>query len=120
MLWRGLTRRCAVCGGGGLFEGWFTMRARCPRCGLRFQRLAGHWTGDLGINTIVTFTVMFAVLLGVTLATWPDVDIAALAVATAAVALGVPVAFFRTAKTLWSAIDLLLRPLEPGEAEPGA
>ena len=66
-----LTRRCPVCGQGHLFRRWFTMIDRCPRCGLRFERIEGHWTGDLGINTIVSFGALLLTLLGGFLAHLP-------------------------------------------------
>ena len=42
---RALRRRCPCCGGGGLFEGWFTMVPRCPTCGLASDRVVGD--GDV-------------------------------------------------------------------------
>lgn len=42
LLWRGLTKRCPACGQGRLFVHWFTMRQRCRRCGLEFERIEGH------------------------------------------------------------------------------
>lgn len=92
------------------------MVEECPRCGLRFHRLAGHWTGDIGLNTIVTFTLLFFVLLGITLATWPDVNLRLLGGAAAIAAIVVPLAFHPFSKTIWLAFDLAIRPLEPGEA----
>jgi uncharacterized protein (DUF983 family) len=34
---RGLRRRCPHCGEGELFERWFTLRDRCPTCGLQLE-----------------------------------------------------------------------------------
>jgi hypothetical protein len=38
-------------------------------------------------------------------------------IASAVTAVVVPLVFFPSSKTLWTAIDLLMRPLEAGEAE---
>jgi uncharacterized protein (DUF983 family) len=115
MFTRGLTKRCPVCGSGHLFRRWFWMVERCPRCGLRFQRIEGHWTGDLGINTIVSFTALFLTLITGIAVTYPDVPAVPLFGAAVGVALLVPVVFLPFSKTIWVALDLMMRPLEPGE-----
>jgi uncharacterized protein (DUF983 family) len=116
---RGCTKRCGVCGRGRLFRRWFRMIDRCPRCGLRFNRIEGHWTGDIGINTIVSFGALLIVLLAGFLLTWPEPPGAALVAACVATAAVVPLAFLPFSKTIWLAIDLMLRPLEPGEVHEG-
>jgi uncharacterized protein (DUF983 family) len=114
LLRRGLTVRCPLCGGRGLFQRWFTMVDRCPRCGLRTERVEGHWLGSLGMNTIVSFAaVLLAVVLGVLLG-YPDALTVAV-VGVVATAVIVPIAFFPVSRTLWSAIDLAMRPLEPDD-----
>jgi len=121
MLGRAALRRCPVCGQGRLFRRWFHLVERCPRCGLRFERIEGHWTGDLGINTIVSFGALLLTLLVGFLVTWPEVPGPALFVVAVAVAALVPVVFYPWSKTIWLALDLMMRPLEPGEADiPGA
>ena len=113
LLARGLARRCPLCGGGHLFRRWFTIVERCPRCGFRLERIEGHWIGALGMNTIVSFgAVLVAVVVAFAL-TYPDGSTAAGVTAIVAVAVVVPLAFYPTSKTLWSAIDLAMRPLEP-------
>ncbi len=95
------------------------MLDRCPRCGLRFERIEGHWTGALGLNTIVSFGALLIVLLAGFLLTWPDPPALAIGVAAVAVAILLPLLFFPFSKTLWLAGDLLMRPLEAGEVRPG-
>jgi uncharacterized protein (DUF983 family) len=116
LLARGLARRCPVCGASGLFRRWFVLQERCPRCNFRLeQRIEGHWLGSLGINTIVSFGAL-AVTMAVGLAiAYPEGDLGPLLVAAVAVAVLVPLAFFPFSKTLWSAIDLAMRPLEPDD-----
>ena len=54
MLLRGATKRCPRCGGGNLFRHYFSMVPECPRCGLKFDREPGYWTGAIAV---VVFTV---------------------------------------------------------------
>lgn len=116
LLRRGLTRRCPLCGGGGLFTGWFTVRDRCPRCAFPLeQRIEGHWLGALGINTIVSFGLLLLTLVVGLVATYPDIATGPLVTATVTVAIVVPLVFYPFSKTLWSAIDLAMRPVEPAD-----
>ena len=116
MLLRGLVRRCPVCGQGRLFRLWFSLAERCPRCRLRFERIEGHWLGALGLNTIVSFGVLFCVVAGGLALSHPGYRMAPLLAAAVGTAVVVPLAFFPSSKTLWTAIDLCMRPLEPSEA----
>jgi hypothetical protein len=118
MLVRGLFQRCPACGGGGIFHRWFGMEERCPTCTLLFERVEGHWIGSLGLNTTVVFGVMLIVLLAGTLIGYPDPPIGALLVAEVSIALFGPLLFFPSSRTLWTAIDLLMRPLRSGEIDP--
>jgi uncharacterized protein (DUF983 family) len=119
LLRRGAAKRCPVCGQGRLFRRWFTMVEDCPRCGLHFERVEGHWIGALGINTIVSFgTLLVAVVVGV-LVTLPDVDVVPVTIAAVAVAVLVPLGYYPFSKTLWTAIDVAMRPVEPDEVFPG-
>ena len=54
---------------------WFTIVERCPRCGLRFEREEGYWTGALAINIGETgaFAIVFVVAIALTA---PDIPVA--------------------------------------------
>jgi uncharacterized protein (DUF983 family) len=116
---RGFAARCGRCGSRGIFTGYFKLRERCPRCGYRFNREAGAFTGVMLMNITATFVLMFLSLVsyvlwrGVTgnddLALWP------FAVACFAWAAIVPLVFYPLALTIWSAIDLAMRPLDDEE-----
>ena len=116
---RGCMKRCPVCGQRHLFRHWFTMLERCPKCDLKFERIEGHWTGDLGINTIVSFGALLIVLLVGFLAFWPTPPIVVIIIAAVVAAGLLPLAFFPFSKTIWLALDLMMRPLDPGEVRPG-
>lgn len=120
MALRAMALRCPVCGHGGLFGPSRGLRLglpeRCSGCGLRFEREHGHWTGSWGLNVIVSFTALFFVLVAGLALTWPNPPALALSLAALGVAIGMPLLFAPWSATLWLVIDLLMRPLEPGEA----
>jgi uncharacterized protein (DUF983 family) len=119
LLLRGLFGRCPVCGGRHLFHRWFTMVERCPTCSLRFERVEGHWIGAIGVNTVCVMGLMLIVLATVTFTYFPDSPpIVPLLAAQVLIAAAGPLVFFPASRTLWSAIDLLMRPLRPGEVDP--
>jgi len=120
MLLRGLVRHCPRCGGGHLFANWLTMIPTCPRCGLRFEREEGFFLGAIVVNAAVVLVAMAATIgLGVVL-TLPNPDPVKLSVLTVAVAIGVPIFFYPFSRTVWSAFDLWMHPLEPEEIESAA
>jgi uncharacterized protein (DUF983 family) len=115
LLWRGFTKRCPLCGGDDLFERWFKMRDRCPRCAFPLERIEGHWLGALGMNTMVSFVALFVTIVVGVAVTYPDMPTLLLMGVAVAVAVVVPLLFFPFSKTLWSAVDLAMRPLEPDD-----
>jgi uncharacterized protein (DUF983 family) len=118
MLARGLVHRCPACGGGHIFHRWFRMEQRCPTCTLLFERVEGHWIGSLGLNTTVVFGTMLIVLLAGSLIGYPHPPYGALLIAEISIALIGPMLFFPSSRMLWTAMDLLMRPLRPGEIDP--
>lgn len=118
LLVRGLVHRCPACGGRHVFRRWFTMEDRCPSCTLLFERVDGHWIGSLGLSTTVVFGVMLLVLLVGSLAGYPHPPFRALLIAEITIAIVGPVLFFPSSRMIWTAIDLLMRPLRPGEIDP--
>ncbi len=117
---RGLTRRCPRCGSGDLFERWFTIRERCPRCSLRLQREEGGFLGAMTLNYAVTAAAWLAVLVTWLVVDLPDVHVAALTIVSLAVAALAPVLVFPFAKTTWAAVDYLVYRSTPGYAPDAA
>ena len=115
MVLRGLTRRCPLCGKGRVFETFFKKKGRCPRCNFPLIREEGHWIGALGMNTIVTFTLMALTLLVSVALMWNDRRGLFIVGPTVLVGGLTPILFFGSSQTLWSAIDLAMRPLEPDD-----
>jgi uncharacterized protein (DUF983 family) len=118
MFLRGSAGRCPICGSGHLFRRWFTMVEDCPRCSFHFERVEGHWIGSLAVNTVVIMGLMFVVLMGTALVNFPDPLPSSLIFIEVAIAGIGPLVFFPASRTIWAAMDLLMRPLTPGEVDP--
>ena len=67
------------------------------------------------MNTVLSFGVMAAVLVGSLIATHPEFDRLTLLAINVPVAVFAPILFFPLSKTLWTALELLGRPLAEGE-----
>lgn len=116
ILIRGWTKRCPVCGESKIFRGYFELVEECPRCGFRFERQEGQFIGAIGVNTVVTFFSMTLVMTLGLIFTAPEFNVVLIMTSSIGVAALLPLLFFPFSKTVWAAIDLLLIPLEPGEA----
>ena len=82
----------------------------CPRCSLHFERDEGYWVGAMIVNTAFAILVFLAIVVGGAAITWPDVPWNVLLIASIAAMLIVPVALYPVSKTVWVAMDLLVRP----------
>ena len=118
MLGRSLLKRCPLCGGGRLFTGWFRMKERCPTCGYLFEREEGFFLGAYVINLAIAqgLVILLAVVpLIARLAGDPDASIAPFIVGGIVGAVVAPIAFYPWSKTIWTAFDLMLRPVSVEE-----
>jgi uncharacterized protein (DUF983 family) len=114
MVGRGMTRRCPLCGSGGLFRHWVEPRSSCPRCQLKLDRGEGDFfLGSYTLNFIAVELALVAFLILAVVLTWPDVPWSALAWIGAPLVVLVPVAFYPVSRTLWLALDLSMRPPTP-------
>ncbi len=118
MILRGLARRCPLCGTGGLFTGWFKMRERCPGCGYRFEREEGFFLGAYVVNLGIAEGLVL--LRGIVpciafLAANPDASLLPIALSGLGAAVLAPLVFYPFSRTLWSAMDLILRPVHAME-----
>jgi len=100
-----------------VFARWLKLRERCPKCGLRFEREEGFFTGVYLVNysfvAVAIVLELFVFLIYVN-ANEDAALLPAMAVG-AATALLLPLLTYPFAKTLWIAIDLATRPLDPVE-----
>ncbi len=114
---RGLRKRCPRCGGGGLYRTWFRMVERCPTCGFRFEREPGFFIGAYFVNLAITEGLLFAVVIGFLFAKNADNDVGVFwpLVIGGLFAVVTPLVFYPWSRTIWSAIDLAMTPLELDE-----
>ncbi|MCX6022101.1 MAG: DUF983 domain-containing protein [Chloroflexi bacterium] len=116
-LWRGVRRRCALCGEGPLFTSWFTMRESCPHCGFWLEREEGYFTGAIGLNLVVAELLFVSSFMGSVYLTWPKVPWEMM-YGWIPVAVLAPLFFYPFSKSLWLAADLFIHSPEPHEFEP--
>jgi len=84
---------------------------------MRYERLPGFSLGVLTMNTIVTFGGMLLVIVIGMFTTYPDIAVVPIIVGCSLIAVVVPLVFHGSAATLWAALELVMRPLEPKELE---
>ena len=116
---RALLRRCPRCGDRrAWFEGWFRQGKRCVGCGMKRTRgIDGHELGAMTVALVLNVGLI-VVSVGVAVAlTVPDVPVRSLYVVLGITGLVVPIGSWPITHTLWSAIDLRVRPVGPDEAE---
>jgi uncharacterized protein (DUF983 family) len=108
---RAISRRCPYCGGPGVFDGYFTLRERCPTCGVTFEREEGYFLGGYALNLVV------AELVGLGLAIFllfntdlRELDLIWQEVIAVALAVAFPLILFPFSRTVWIALDLVLHP----------
>ena len=113
---RALLRHCPVCGQRRIFRRWLIQKDLCPRCEFRFERQEGHYVGAVGINTILTFGALLITLVVGLVLSAPGVAVGPILAVGGVVAIGLPLFLQPICRMLWTAIDLMMQPLEPGEA----
>lgn len=117
MLWRGVRRRCAWCGGrGAFFTGWFTKQERCRTCGIGWRRgYEGFELGALMMSAVICMGTLVVALGVAVVATSPDIPVFELVVALGLGAIVLPIVLYPVTYTVWQAIDLAMRPPDPGD-----
>lgn len=114
---RGLMKKCPRCGGGHIFRSWFRMKERCPRCGYLFEREPGFFIGSYFVNFMIAEGFLFVLVMVFVgfKANSPDMGIRVPAAIGVAIAIVGPLVFYPFSRTIWSAFDLLMTPLEVEE-----
>ena len=104
---RALRLRCPVCGQGQLFRR-FTMLVHCAHCGFHFEREVGDFTNTAVINyAVASLPILFIVA---PLAYLRPHAIALEIAIGFLFAIALPIICFRHVRSLWLAIDVLVRP----------
>lgn len=117
-LGRGLRKRCPICAERDLFEGFFTIRERCPTCDLEFEREDGYWLGAMVVAITLVVVVFGIVFVGGLLLTWPDVPWTGLLIATILVNGVVPVVLYPWCMTVWMGLHHAVVTTARDEARP--
>lgn len=108
--WTAIRRgRCPACRAGDIFAGLFTMNAKCPACGLTFDREPGYFTGAMYISYALGVPIAAAVALtaGFLFPQWSFERV--IAVAFAALVPLSPL-LFRYSRILWIHFDRTVDP----------
>ena len=94
------------------------MVERCPRCGMRFEREEGFFLGAYVVNFAVTEGLLLVLLMAYVLvqANASDgVPVLPVVLATVSAAVLMPLLFYPVSRTIWVAVELVMRPLEIDE-----
>jgi uncharacterized protein (DUF983 family) len=114
VLARTVRLRCPRCGRGGLFERGLRMAARCPACGLAFEREAGYFVGAIYLNYAVTVGLALAGYFA--LAAWATLPVGTQLALWSAFVVLFPLWFYRYSKALWLGLDHYVDPGHDGAA----
>jgi uncharacterized protein (DUF983 family) len=116
---RALTRRCPYCGSPGIYDGYFALRERCPRCGVRFEREEGYFLGAYALNLIVAeFLGLGLAIILIFKTDLRDLQLVWQELIAVALAVAFPVALFPFSRTVWIAMDLIFHPPGLGSERP--
>lgn len=111
---RALRLRCPNCGHGTMFATWLQERDHCKPCGLLLNRgLTDYFIGGYLINLIIAELIVVAGLVGVVVATWPDVPWTTLKWGLVLFMVPAPFVTYPYSKAMWLAVDLHFDP--PGQ-----
>ena len=108
---RGVRLKCPYCGGGDIFDSWFTLKRQCPTCGVTYAYEDGYFLGSYAINLV--FTELIAVAIVISLIIWSDLSVLQMQIAAVVLAVGFPLLGYPFALLIWVALDVALHPPDP-------
>ena len=112
ILVRGLKLRCPACGRGALYQSAFKMYEHCPSCGLTYGREQGYFVGAIYINVMATEALILLVYLVSIFAGFINNNM--IYILMIAMAVMLPLIFFRFSRGLWLSIDHIVSPRAHG------
>lgn len=120
MLLRGAFRRCPWCGGkGAFFSSYYRKEDHCLTCGLRWRRDdVGYELGAAAMAAIITLGPLMLLLLALVVVTWPEIEVVMMFIVLGVGALVLPFFTYPRAYIMWQAVDIVMRPVEPGDFDP--
>ena len=111
-----LRMRCPRCCEGRIYERGFKMHARCPVCGLVFEREPGYFIGALYLSYGMASLILLVGfgLLHLLLPAW---DLGLLVLVVGVLFLPLAPAVTRYARVLWMYLDRWAWPSRPGQPD---
>ena len=110
-LGRSFRRHCPYCGGGRIFNGWFSLKERCPHCNVLFEPEDGYLLGSYVVN--IGLTAVLAIASVISLMIWSDLSVVQIQIIGAALAIGIPILLYPYTLLFWITLDLTIHP--PGD-----
>lgn len=107
---RAIVRHCPICGGGGIFENWFSLKKQCPSCGSIFEPEDGYMLGSYVVNLGLTAVTGVLFAFGVVFGT--DLSVVTIQIAAVALVIGLPIILYGHAQLFWISIDLMFNSTE--------
>lgn len=108
MLFRGLFRRCAWCGGkGSFFTSWYKKTDNCQTCGIQWER--GYEGYELGAATMGVFITFGSIIFWLVLSVIIGVDLVPLLIVAGVLAVCLPILAYPLTYTVWQGVDLFIR-----------
>ncbi|MGI9253208.1 MAG: DUF983 domain-containing protein, partial [Thermomicrobiales bacterium] len=111
LLGRAITRRCPYCGGGNIFDNYFTIKKICPTCEVQFEREDGYFIGGYALNLVFSETLALGLAIWLLFFTpLKSGELLVQEVVAISLALLLPLIFFPFSRTFWMALDLTIHP----------
>lgn len=107
-LGRAFVRHCPYCGGGDIFEGWFTLKQQCPTCGVTYADEDGYFLGAYPINLVATELLAAAIVIGLII--WSDLSVLEMQIIGVTLAVGLPLLGYPFSLLIWIALDITFHP----------
>jgi uncharacterized protein (DUF983 family) len=104
-IWRGFTHACPKCGSRKTHMKYFSIKDTCPKCGLKFEREEGYWTGAMAVNIVFSAIVIALGLAIGLITTAPDIAVVPIIATLAPLTVLLPILGYPFSQTIWMGID---------------
>lgn len=104
--------RCPECRIGILYAVPHSMNRRCPKCGIRFEREPGYFTGSIWIGVILATPISLGLLCG-TMWVFPDLHPALAGIGAVILFSPLLPLTIRIARSFWMYFDHQMQPQKP-------
>lgn len=115
---RGISGRCPICGGRGIFAGIADLQESCPTCRFSFVREEGYWVGAMIVIMALVLISFGTWFVGGMLLTWPDVPWTGLLIGGLVINGAVPFVLYGWSKAIWVGLDVAFSPARAEEFLP--